>query len=175
MLKRFNLEEIYNNGLLENLLISLYKNHNLLKSENNRKGYIEFSNNYFLFLSKIFAKTDLNVAFSLLKLPCPNDHIELIKDFSDNFIYMESIESKKLINYFFSELIKINYSLFSKEYLLSFTINMIKNLTQFGKMHNVSLNDNIFDMRNEMQVDSTKFNVIMNAKIDNVKIFLYFF
>ena len=179
MLKRFNLEEIYNNGLLENLLITLYKNHSLLKNENNRKGFIEFSNNYFLFLAKIFAKTDLNCAFSLLKLPCPNDYLELIHDFSENFIYMETMEGKKLVNFFFAELMKLNYSQFSKEVLLGFTVNMIKNLTQFGKNLNVSFNDNIFDIKNQVQLDSTKFNTIQSARIDNVNklnfLFFYFF
>jgi hypothetical protein len=175
MLKRFNLEEIYNNGLLENLLLSLYKNHIILKNDNNRKGFIEFSNNYFLFLAKIFAKTDINCAFTLLKLPCPDDYLELIHTFSENFIYMETSEGKKLVNYFFSELLKINYQNFSKEVLFGFTINMIKNLTQFGKNYgNIGVNDNIFDIKNEAQLDSTKFNTIQSAKVDNVNIFYLF-
>jgi hypothetical protein len=176
MLKRFNLEEIYNNGLLENLLLSLYKNHMLLKNENNRKGFIEFSNNYFLFLAKIFAKTDINCAFTLLKLPCPDDYLELIHTFSENFIYMETTEGKKLVNYFFLELMKLNYQNFSKEVLLGFAINMVKNLTQFGKNYNISVNDNIFDIKNDAQSDSTKFNTIYSAKVDNVIINeIYFF
>lgn len=175
LINRFNLENLFTAGLLESLLFNLYSTYKQLKLDvMNRKAYIEFSNGYFLFLAKINAKTNSDFAFALLKLPCQNEFLTLLQDFSENFIHIENYENKKLANFFFANIIKYFYASFSHEALKKFTVNMVKNLSMFNKDLESKFNDNLFDISNDMLINSNKFNQLANAKI-TVNIFFEFY
>lgn len=166
LINRFNLQELVNSGLLENLLLNLYSTTMQLKSDLlNRNQFIQFSNGFFLLLAKINAKTNPQFAFNLLKISCPNDYLNLLGDFSDNFNFIEGIENKKLANFFFSNIIKYFAKEFNREILKKFAFNMVKNLTMFNKDMEIKINDNVFDISNDAQVNSNKLNILTNARL----------
>ena len=173
IINRFNIEQITSAGLIENFIINLYSNYIQIKSEAlNRKSYIEYTNGYFLLLAKILAKTNIEFTMSLLKLPCQDNYINLIIDFTENFIHIDGVENKKLSNFFFSNLMKNYFNIFSIEILKNITINMIKNLEMFNKGSLVNINDNTFDISNESMFNSNKFNVLGHARLPVKNIFL---
>jgi len=176
LINRFNFQELVNCGLLENLIRNLDSTCKQLKSEVlNRNQFIQFSNGFFLLFAKINAKTNTQFSFELLKLSCPNDYMSLLCDFSDNFIFIEGIENKKLANYFFSSIIKYFAKEFNHEILKKFSYNMIKNLTMFNKDMEIKINDNVFDISNDVQVNSNKLNMLINAKLQVNKILFSFY
>lgn len=173
LINRFNLEELFKSGLLENLLKNLYSTSLQLKSDIlNRNQFIQFSNGFFLLLAKISAKTNAQFAFNLLKLSCPNDYLSLLCDFSDNFNFIEGIENKKLANYFFSNIIKYFAKEFNIDILKKIAYNMVKNLTMFNKDMEIKINDNVFDISNDSQVNSNKLNLLINAKLQVINFFV---
>ena len=166
LINRFNLQELVNSGLLENLFVNLYLTTVQLKSDQlNRNQFIQFSNGFFLLLAKINAKTNPQFAFNLLKLSCPNDFLNLLCDFSDNFNFIEGIENKKLANFFFSNIIKYFAKELNLDILKKFTFNMVKNLTMFNKDMEIQINDNLFDISNDSQVNSNKLNLLLSARL----------
>ncbi len=167
LINRFNIQELVNSGLLENLSVNLYSTTIQLKSDLlNRNQFIQFSNGFFLLLSKINAKTNPQFAYNLLKLSCPNDYLSLLSDFSDNFNFIEGYENKKLANFFFSNIIKYFAKEINSEILKKFAFNMVKNLTMFNKDMEIKINDNVYDISNDSQVNSNKLNLLLNARIN---------
>jgi len=138
-----------------------------LKSDSlNRNLFIQFSNGFFLLLAKINAKTNTQFAFQILRMSCPNnDYMALLCDFSDNFNFIEGIENKKLANYFFCSIIKYFSKEFTHDLLKKFTYNLLKNLTMFNKDMQIKINDNVFDISNDFQVNSNKLNMLLNSRL----------
>jgi hypothetical protein len=171
LINRFNLKDLVNSGLLENLFLNLYSTSMQLKSDMlNRNQFIQFSNGFFLLLAKINAKTNYQFAFNLLKLSCPYEYLNLLSDFSDNFNFIEGIENKKLANFFFSNIIKFFAKEINHEILKKFTYNTVKNLTMFNKDMEIKINDNVFDISNDQQINSNKLNLLVNTRLQVIKI-----
>jgi hypothetical protein len=132
----------------------------------NRNLFIQFSNGFFLLLAKINAKTNIEFAFQILKMSCPNnDYINILCDFSDNFNFIEGIENKKLGNFLFCSMIKHYGKEFSHDLLKKFSYNIVKNLTMFNKDMEIKINDNVYDISNDFQLNSNKLNLLVHCKV----------
>ena len=130
----------------------------------NPRVYSEINQEMILSLAKLSLKINLNLSMEIVKILSPNNPIEYLIKMIEEIPNFKSTKNKKMLIYFYSQILALFYNSISDQELVSITsklLNVVKNFygINFKKYY-------VFNKNEDMSYAANNYNKLSCANIE---------